>query len=230
MGVTLKRDTTLWPDGWDKPSVTVPAGAVLHAGAVLGRGVDYGVRIMSDVWADSFYAEYWDAASGSVKHYGLGNTEFGSDATATVDADADTYAKAFAWVVASEYTKLVNDFNARAARAADAANALAKGKMVEVVKGRKVSKGTTGVVIWLGASNFGPRVGFKDDAGTVHFTAASNVTVTDGWDHFDVEPWLLTDDRKAAFHKMAVKAALAHAGRNGWVTEDAAAAAIAAAA
>lgn len=67
-----------------------------------------------------------------------------------------------------------------------------RGRRVRVVRGRKVPRGTEGEVIWYGAGkNFGPvpryrggwstaapmRVGIKDAAGTVHWTAASNVEV-----------------------------------------------------
>jgi hypothetical protein len=52
-----------------------------------------------------------------------------------------------------------------------------KGKVVEVVKGRKVPKGTRGEVIWLGEGSYGPRVGIKDLAGAVHWTSVSNVRV-----------------------------------------------------
>lgn len=54
-----------------------------------------------------------------------------------------------------------------------------RGKQVEVVRGRKVPKGTTGEVFWVGESNYGYRttwrVGFKTSEGEKHFTAASNV-------------------------------------------------------
>ena len=62
-----------------------------------------------------------------------------------------------------------------------------KGDIVEVVRGRKVAQGTTGTVIWLGEgreSMLGTwrcgrtRLGVKDATGTVHWTAASNVLVT----------------------------------------------------
>lgn len=49
-----------------------------------------------------------------------------------------------------------------------------RGARVRVVKGRKVPKGTEGVVIWEGVGEYGTRIGIKDDAGTVHWTAASN--------------------------------------------------------
>jgi hypothetical protein len=49
-----------------------------------------------------------------------------------------------------------------------------KGSPARVVKGRKVAVGTTGIIIWTGDGNYGPRVGLKDDSGQVHWTAASN--------------------------------------------------------
>ena len=90
---------------------------------------------------------------------------------------------------------------ARAARRAaeEAAEAATprKGRVVKVVRGRKVPKGTVGTVIWYGAGkDFGPkpryrggwtttppmRVGVKDASGTVHWTAASNVEVVESAD------------------------------------------------
>jgi hypothetical protein len=54
-----------------------------------------------------------------------------------------------------------------------------KGQTVTVVKGRKVPKGTTGIVAWMGEDNYGTaRVGFKTADGEMVFTAQSNVEVT----------------------------------------------------
>ena len=53
-----------------------------------------------------------------------------------------------------------------------------KGARVVVVRGRKVPRGTTGRVFWTGVSEWGERVGIKDDAGAVHWTALSNVEVS----------------------------------------------------
>lgn len=54
-----------------------------------------------------------------------------------------------------------------------------KGTRVRVVRGRKVAKGTEGVIIWLGSSTYMGktvgRCGIKDDKGTVHWTATANV-------------------------------------------------------
>lgn len=54
---------------------------------------------------------------------------------------------------------------------------MTKGQTVTVVRGVKVPKGTTGVVIWVGTGDYGERVGVKDAAGTVHWTASKNVEV-----------------------------------------------------
>jgi hypothetical protein len=60
---------------------------------------------------------------------------------------------------------------------------VAKGKIIKVVRGRKVPQGTTGECIWFGAGKSysyygaGSRVGLKEPNGTVHWTAADNVEV-----------------------------------------------------
>lgn len=63
--------------------------------------------------------------------------------------------------------------------------ALIKGQEVVTIKGRKVPKGTTGIIFWVEVDNgfaYGDRkvtrVGFKDADGNAHFTAATNVVAT----------------------------------------------------
>jgi hypothetical protein len=75
-------------------------------------------------------------------------------------------------------------------RAAFEASILAEGRLVKgqevvAVKGRKVAKGTTGIIFWVEIDNgfaYGDgsvtRVGFKDADGNAHFTAATNVIAT----------------------------------------------------
>lgn len=56
---------------------------------------------------------------------------------------------------------------------------IVKGQTVTVVKGRKVPKGTTGTVIWMGEDDWGnERVGIKTADGDSVFTAKSNVEAT----------------------------------------------------
>ena len=51
------------------------------------------------------------------------------------------------------------------------------GKRLEVIRGRKVARGTTGECIWVGHGTYGPRVGIKDASGNVHWTSIDNVQV-----------------------------------------------------
>lgn len=51
-----------------------------------------------------------------------------------------------------------------------------RGKVVRVVRGRKVPIGTQGLCTWIGASKFGVRVGIDTAQGRV-FTAVANVEV-----------------------------------------------------
>jgi hypothetical protein len=64
---------------------------------------------------------------------------------------------------------------ADAARAQSAANGeIVKGCDVVVARGRKVAKGTTGRVFWMGDRGFGLTVGLRTTDGVTHFTAAKN--------------------------------------------------------
>lgn len=65
--------------------------------------------------------------------------------------------------------------DARRAKAA-ADGEITKGATVEVLKGRKVAKGTVGVVKWIGNTGYGERVGMavEGNPGLV-YTAATNV-------------------------------------------------------
>jgi hypothetical protein len=54
-----------------------------------------------------------------------------------------------------------------------------KGKMVEVVAGRTIPKGTVGKCIWAGDGKTGPRVGIKAPDGQVLWTSADNVRLHD---------------------------------------------------
>ena len=56
---------------------------------------------------------------------------------------------------------------------------VARGDRVVVARGVKVPRGTSGVVFWVGDTKYGLRVGLKDAAGTVHWTAMGNVDLAD---------------------------------------------------
>jgi ribosomal protein S4E len=92
---------------------------------------------------------------------------------ATVDATPEVLAKYEAYEVAR---------NAAIAKRKEEENArkLENGKVVRVVGGRKVALGTTGKIFWMGADKFNrnaTRIGIKDNAGVVYWTAAHHVEV-----------------------------------------------------
>jgi hypothetical protein len=104
------------------------------------------------------------------------------------DATPEVLAKYQAWEAEQERQRNERKAAAEAARPA-------RGKTLKVVRGRKVPIGTEGICIWTGSTHFGgiitrrgqrlggrssERVGIKDAAGEVHWTAAANVEVVAG--------------------------------------------------
>jgi hypothetical protein len=160
---------------------------VTYAGAVLATGEING-------YDDSdFTATVWDEDSGTVKTIVYASTRGWTYLNgASVDATPEVRLKAAAY-----YAKV--NLASRLNAAAAAASTPAVGKLVKVVKGRKVAKGTEGTVIWVGEGKYyGPvpryrstawstkgalRIGLKDAEGTVHWTAASNVEVLNPEDY-----------------------------------------------
>lgn len=174
----------------DKSEPAVPGWPDIHGhsessyvGAVLS------LREMNGYDDSDFYASVWDEAEGRVKEVEYASTRGWTYLNgASIDATPEVRAKAAAWYAARRLEALK-------AEAAEKARTPAVGKLAKVVRGRKVAKGTEGTIIWVGEGKYyGPipryrsaawstkgalRVGLKDAAGTVHWTAASNVEVTD---------------------------------------------------
>ena len=158
-----------------------------YAKRVLGRETSHNVRIMSDVYADLYYAVIWDDETGAPKTVGQGNSEFGCEFKIKVDATKATLKKYEAWKAAdlirrekaaeirrvAEEKRRAEEAEANAERRA---RAVRKGVKVKVVKGRKVPKGTVGECFWEGGGQYGPRIGLKEADGTTHWTATSNCT------------------------------------------------------
>lgn len=148
----------------------------VHATSFVGKV--FATRERNGYDDSDFYAVVWDGTS-------VRNVEYGT-------TRAWTYHNSAAADATPETTEAANAWGKVAARklarteAVEKATQVEKGKRVKVTRGRKVAKGTEGVVIWVGTSpgytRWAPvqhRVGFKTDAGETIFTAASNVEVTD---------------------------------------------------
>lgn len=171
--------------GWggepDRPRPT-------YEGAVLSVGHFKTVQIMSDVWASEGYARVWDGEKITDVATSLDDMGLGIYGIADVDATPETKAAAREWLIGQIAEADARAFDASTERIAAEARKVTRGKTVVVSRGRKVAKGTTGDVFWIGDGRYGVRVGIKDAAGTVHWTAASNVDVVSPDDYIDEIP------------------------------------------
>jgi len=188
MAITYRNPTNY--DGTPKPT---------YEGCVLSTHVERDRRIMSDVWADCFYAEVWTGTevievSLGANHVSNGVDNADTDATDEVKVLVAAWREAKAEAARLEWEAKAPEREAARIKAEAAATKKAvreakaylndptKGDRVVVARrrGRNAPpKGTEGEVFWTGTSgDFGtPRVGFKDDAGETHWTTAGNCDV-----------------------------------------------------
>lgn len=136
-----------------------------HEGLVLTPAVRKTERVMSDIWADVSTTQVWDASKGTIETVSLG-VHFDLCLTfgrAEVDAPADIMAAAEA--IRQSVADQIKAAREAAARergriAAEVAfHRPEKGKLMQVVRGRKVPKGTIGRVFWLDSPRNPSRVG-----------------------------------------------------------------------
>lgn len=112
-------------------------GETTHEGLVLTLG-ERNYHDDSD-----FYAVVWDPKAGRPKTVDYATTRFPSDLTATVDATPEVRAAYDAYIEAKAA-------EAKARTEANLASRPDKGKLVKVIGGRKVPRGTVGHVFWTG--------------------------------------------------------------------------------
>lgn len=130
----------------------IKTGEVTFEGAVL-RVFYRETKVMSDVWANLQYAQVWDEEKQATRDISLGWDTPSS--TAEVDVTPETQAKvdAFVALVARKRQERRNREAIRAALREH--NEPRNGKQMVVARGRKVPKGTVGVVFWLGQDSYG---------------------------------------------------------------------------
>ena len=120
-----------------------------------------------------FFATVWDEEQGVVREIFDGTTRcYAPSKYSRADATEEVQAKARAW-----WSKQVGHKQAYSVLKGRAAY-VDVGAKVEVISGRKVSKGTVGEVFWRGKDAFNPhadRIGIKLADGSKVFTALSNV-------------------------------------------------------
>lgn len=182
----LPGHTTLktYPTGYAGPVVEVPRPT--YAGAVLAAGGSRSVRVMSDVWGTEVYATVWNGLAVVEISTAIHSDVTFVEGSSEVDATPEAYAAARAWLAVKLGEDWLGGWHKTMEARVALATAIEVGKEVEVVRGRKVPKGTVGTIIWVGAGTWGPRVGVKEASGTVHWTAASNVEVTHPEEYMEI--------------------------------------------
>lgn len=155
-----------WP-----PTIMVDDG-VSHVGCVLGSSFTKCVRVMSDIYSDEYYCHVIDPVTLQIDTVHLGgafecNTRWGH---ATPDVSDEIKARLAEKRVASAEVERVARLKAaeeaRVKAEEDARKAPTKGRIVSVVRGRKVAKGTTGWVFWARDGRVGLALSDKRDPTT----------------------------------------------------------------
>lgn len=120
-----------------------------------------------------FFATVWDEEQGCVRTIEDGTTRaYAPSKYSRADATEEVVAKARAW-----WSKEIGPKQAYATLKGQRAF-IDVGCTVEVIKGRKLPKGTTGQVVWKGRDSFNPRayrIGIRLANGTRVFVAMDNV-------------------------------------------------------
>jgi len=123
-----------------------------HEGLVLRDRFCECVRVMSDIYSDEFYALVWNPETGRTEDVHIGSCFelfSGPWGHATVDATPDTL-KAYQGLQDELRMKREAELAKENEKARLAYwNMPAKGKRMRVVRGRKVPKGTEGIVFWV---------------------------------------------------------------------------------
>lgn len=173
--------------GYDNPYFYVETD-VSHVGEVVGIIQD-SVRVMSDVWEMQTFAICYNSETGGFERKFMYGDELDRQIVcrATVDASIEVREAYKVWQAGQAFRIRERDYDNRQDELATDRKTPGKGKWVRVVKGRKVPKGTEGLVFWSGIDGYNNlKVGIaitprKDSLGRyadVEWTAASNCVVT----------------------------------------------------
>jgi len=149
-------------------AITHKDGTVSHVGMCLSSSTDYN----SSMDVTSYY----------VIAYNQNTTEF-DRIYVKCDYPSDEKQASYTLDATDEVKAIWQGRKAAAAKAQREREELIElmtprvGKLLQVIRGRKVAKGTTGECFWVGNTAFGTRIGIKDAKGVVYWTAVDNVQV-----------------------------------------------------
>jgi hypothetical protein len=123
-----------------------------HEGLVVSESWTKVVQIMSDVYEDATYVNVWNPDTEKVERVKL--TEYDIDGISTLDASSELLDEIARREVEAKSRKRVEDLF----------NSPVRGKVMEVVRGRKVPTGTVGTVFWVGDGRVGLALSDAKDA------------------------------------------------------------------
>lgn len=147
----------------------VESTEVTHEGLVVQAPWSVCERVMSDIWADVRYCRVFNPETGKAEVKCLGELFELNPRTgwATVDASPEVLAEVTrqdaAEAAAREAVEIARAEAAEIARAERERNRPLIGKTMKVVRGRKVPKGTEGIVFWMDSFREPTRVGLALD-------------------------------------------------------------------
>lgn len=153
-----------------------------HVGCVIKSETrDY--RAMSDVWTTADYALVWLPEEQTTKWIRVNINYMGCDMVGVITADITTgeYAEDYAIYlliqedIRKECERLEEERRAKKAEQGfkDALCAPTKGATCRAIKGRKVKKGTEGIIFYIRDN----RIGFKGEDGIAHWINADQIEV-----------------------------------------------------
>lgn len=134
-------------------------------------------QVMSDIFEMFTYAVCYDAATDSFKNVYV-NSDYGTTAAyAEIDAEPELMVRYAEWKAEQEAMGAAGRFVSNLREELESLHHIQRGRMIRVVRGRKVAKGTEGRVFWYGESRYGMRIGIETSTGERIFVDGRNIEV-----------------------------------------------------
>jgi len=135
----------------------VASTTVTHEGLVLSEPYSSEERIMSDVWDIGTFVKVWNPEQQRPERFCLGwYNDHGREATSEVDATPEVLEAFAAYEARQAAEKAEREAAYREAERQAEHDRPARGKIMQVVRGRKIPKGTVGEVVLTGEGQYGP--------------------------------------------------------------------------
>lgn len=156
--IEVDRSVRIMSDVW--ADITY---AVVYEPTRMHTGVASTEKVYSVKNADGSYGTKNRGACGTFRRVQIANTEFRGPSSelirAAVDAPSWLMEVYEAWKAGAALRSAMNKYDREQQAILDERRYVKKDRWVRVTRGRKVKQGTEGLVFWLGASQWGTKVG-----------------------------------------------------------------------